>query len=63
MGSQPNDEIIENLEASGIQWPTIERPHQVTLTKGFFISVNLVTQEEWEGTMGTNPSTKRFIGF
>jgi formylglycine-generating enzyme required for sulfatase activity len=30
--------------------------HKVTLTKGFYIGVYEVTQEEWEKMMGSNPS-------
>jgi formylglycine-generating enzyme required for sulfatase activity len=33
-----------------------ETPHKVTLTKGFYIGVYTVTQEEWQSVMGTNPS-------
>src|SRR5438132_1415214 len=37
-----------------------ESPHKVTLTKGFYLSVHLVTQWPWEAVMGSNPS--RFKG-
>jgi formylglycine-generating enzyme required for sulfatase activity len=34
-----------------------EVPHKVTLTKGYYMGVNAVTQEEWKEIMGNNPST------
>ena len=37
-----------------------ETQHKVTLTKGFFMGVHLVTQEQWKEVMGNNPS--RFKG-
>src|ERR1700693_6185042 len=33
-----------------------ETQHKVTLTKGFYMSVHLVTQEQWQEVMGNNPS-------
>src|SRR5436309_4589509 len=33
-----------------------ELQHKVTLTKGFYMGVYLVTQEEWQTVMGDNPS-------
>jgi uncharacterized protein (TIGR02996 family) len=34
-----------------------EKPvHRVTLTRGFFMGVSAVTQEQWAAVMGTNPS-------
>lgn len=33
-----------------------ESQHKVTLTKGFYMSVHLVTQEQWQAVMGNNPS-------
>lgn len=30
--------------------------HKVTLTKGFYMGVYLVTQEQWQAVMGNNPS-------
>ena len=33
-----------------------ETQHKVTLTKGFYMGVHLVTQEQWEEIMGRNPS-------
>jgi RNA polymerase sigma factor (sigma-70 family) len=33
-----------------------EIQHKVTLTKGFYMGVDLVTQEQWKEIMGNNPS-------
>src|SRR5438552_3662367 len=33
-----------------------EIQHKVTLTKGFYMGVYAVTQEEWQAVMGKNPS-------
>jgi formylglycine-generating enzyme len=33
-----------------------ETQHKVTLTKGFYMGVHLVTQEQWQAVMGKNPS-------
>ncbi len=33
-----------------------ETQHKVTLTKGFYMGVHLVTQEQWQAVMGDNPS-------
>jgi sulfatase modifying factor 1 len=33
-----------------------ETQHKVTLTKGFYMGVYTVTQEQWKKVMGTNPS-------
>ncbi len=33
-----------------------ETQHKVTLTKGFYMGVYLVTQEQWQEVMGKNPS-------
>jgi formylglycine-generating enzyme required for sulfatase activity len=33
-----------------------ETQHKVTLTKGFYMGVYTVTQEQWQGVMGNNPS-------
>ena len=33
-----------------------ETQHKVTLTKGFYMGIHLVTQEEWQAVMGNNPS-------
>ena len=35
---------------------TDETQHKVTLTKGFYMGVYLVTQEQWQAVMGNNPS-------
>src|ERR1019366_1404201 len=34
-----------------------ETQHKVTLSKGFYMGVYRVTQEEWQAVMGKNPST------
>src|SRR5438309_2283406 len=33
-----------------------ETQHKVTLTKGFYMSVYPVTQEQWQAVVGNNPS-------
>ena len=33
-----------------------EAQHKVTLTRGFYMSIHPVTQEQWEAVMGTEPS-------
>jgi formylglycine-generating enzyme required for sulfatase activity len=33
-----------------------ETQHQVTLTKGFYLGIYLVTQDQWQTVMGNNPS-------
>src|SRR2546421_406717 len=33
-----------------------ETPHMVTLNKGFYLSIHLVTQEQWQAVMEKNPS-------
>ena len=33
-----------------------ETQHKVTLTKGFYMAIYLVTQEQWQAVMGNNPS-------
>ena len=35
---------------------TGETQHKVTLTKGFYMGVYAVTQEQWQAVMGNNPS-------
>jgi RNA polymerase sigma factor (sigma-70 family) len=46
MGS-PKDELSRGAN---------ETPHKVTLTKGFYMGVHLVTQEQWQEVMSNNPS-------
>src|SRR5208282_6754621 len=33
-----------------------EAQHSVTLTKGFFMGIHPITQEQWQAVMGNNPS-------
>jgi len=49
MGSPKNEEKRSDNETQ----------HKVTLTKGFYMSVHLVTQEQWQEVMGNNPSLFR----
>lgn len=51
MGATPEHEGIDTFT----ELPT----HKVTLTKGFFIGLNEVTQEQWEAVMGNNPSSQK----
>src|ERR1017187_3777015 len=37
-------------------WKADEKQHRVTLTKGFYMGVHLVTQQQWQVVMGNNPS-------
>ena len=46
MGSPPSEELRDKNETQ----------HKVTLTKGFYMGVHLVTQEQWQTVMGNNPS-------
>ncbi|HEV3258195.1 MAG TPA: SUMF1/EgtB/PvdO family nonheme iron enzyme, partial [Gemmataceae bacterium] len=46
MGSPP-DEVRRNAD---------ETQHKVTLTKGFYLGVYQVNQEQWQALMGNNPS-------
>src|ERR1700730_13753525 len=39
-----------------------ETQHKVTLTKGFYLGVYTVTQEQWHAVMGKNPSYHRGEG-
>src|ERR1017187_405109 len=49
MGSPKEEEGRDNQRAD-------ETQHQVSLTKGFYIGIHLVTQEQWHAVMGNNPS-------
>jgi formylglycine-generating enzyme required for sulfatase activity len=42
-------------EEEEVRWRR-ELAHRVTLTRGFFMGVHTVTQEEWQAIMGNNPS-------
>jgi len=50
MGS-PKEEIGRQADGGGD-----ETQHKVTLTKGFYMGVYTVTQEEWQAVMDKNPS-------
>jgi formylglycine-generating enzyme required for sulfatase activity len=38
-----------------------ENRHKVTLTKGFYLGVHLVTQQRWQEVMGNNPSRFKWV--
>ena len=40
-----------------------ETSHKVTITKGFYLGIYTVTQEQWEAVMGGNPSTTKGAKF
>ena len=42
------------------EWSDNETQHKVTLSKGFYMAVHLVTHEQWQTVMSNNPS--RFKG-
>ena len=50
MGSPKEEKGRELLQGAN------ETHHQVKLTKGFYMGVHLVTQEQWQVVMGNNPS-------
>jgi formylglycine-generating enzyme required for sulfatase activity len=60
MGSPPNeeghldDEARQKVNMDGFYGD--ETQHNVTLTKGFYMGVYTVTQEQWTEIMGNNPS-------
>jgi len=54
MGS-PKEEKEREKEWNGQKGPG-ETLHKVTLTKGFYMGVFTVTQEQWQEVMGNNPS-------
>jgi sulfatase modifying factor 1 len=43
-------------ESEGYFLPGKETPHEVTLTKGFWLAETAVTQELWQAAMRSNPS-------
>lgn len=38
-----------------------EPQHKVTLSKGFYMGIHLVTQEQWQAIMGNNPSNRKGV--
>ena len=53
MGSPTDERGRVASEGKELEWP----PHEVTLTKGFYLGKFEVTQAQWEAVMGNNPST------
>jgi formylglycine-generating enzyme required for sulfatase activity len=57
MGS-PDNEIDHNLAEDPLKHPSDESPqHHVVITKSYYLSAYEVTQADYEGVMGTNPSS------
>jgi formylglycine-generating enzyme required for sulfatase activity len=54
MGSTKEEVERQPLDILGVRLD--ETLHKVTLTKGFYMGVYTVTQEQWRAVMGNNPS-------
>ena len=54
----PMEEFVREVRCFNIPGPVLheEPPHQVTLSKPFYMGAYEVTQEQWEAVMGANPS-------
>ena len=61
MGS-PADTTRSQQETERGWVARFEKPHQVTLTKGFYMARHEVTQAQWEKVMGSNPSLFKNAG-
>ena len=60
MGSKAEDVVSGKPGLPGsstLPRPDFERPHEVTLTMGFYMQTREVTQRQWEAVMGGNPSS------
>jgi formylglycine-generating enzyme required for sulfatase activity len=57
MGSPKSEqEQVKKDSRLGGEWAAQEIQHEVAITKGFYMGVYAVTQEEYESVMGKNPS-------
>ena len=52
---RPGTFLMGSPEDEEDRWPR-ETQHQVKLTRGFYLGVHPVTQEQWQAVMGKNPS-------
>jgi formylglycine-generating enzyme required for sulfatase activity len=56
----PPGKFLMGTPATELQRETQEGPqHEVAITRGFYMGIYEVTQEEWEKVMGNNPSNFR----
>jgi formylglycine-generating enzyme required for sulfatase activity len=55
-GTTPPRTPAEEGRAAG------EAPHQVTLTRGFYLGAALVTQQQWEQVLGPDANRSQFLG-
>jgi len=57
----PGNFIMGSPNTEQGRQPVPDEPeHKVTLTKGFYMGVHLVTQEQWQAVTGRNPSYFKF---
>jgi len=61
MGS-PADTTRSQQETERSWIAKYEKPHPVTLTRGFYMGRHEVTQSQWEQVLGSNPSLFRNVG-
>jgi formylglycine-generating enzyme required for sulfatase activity len=61
MGS-PDDTTRSQQETERGWIAKFEKPHQVTLTRGFYMGKHEVTQAQWEQVMGSNLSLFKNVG-
>ncbi len=56
MGSPRSEQEQSKKDSRGRDWAAQEIQHEVAITKGFYMSVYSVTQEQYEKVTGKNPS-------
>jgi sulfatase modifying factor 1 len=60
MGSRETPEEVVNTEGGKVEWYRHENPiHKVKISKGFYLGMTEITQEQYEAVMNKNPSAYR----